>query len=102
MRRQHGMELPPNTGTTPTVQPVPRTYHFSYPLYKSRVTCPVAGCGLIAQNRNVMVKRHFASQHTNDYIHIEQEGHYPRCELCGMQVSPYALASGHRYPKLWA
>ena len=70
-----------------------------FPLYEDLVPCPVEGCDYQASTRNLL-RRHFVTRHDPHQLHIEEEGNLLPCELCGMQVTPYALTRNHRYSAL--
>jgi hypothetical protein len=57
--------------------------------------CPVEGCLYVASSQNLL-RRHFINWHSGDTLTIAEEGPLAPCELCGMQVTPYALQRQHR------
>jgi hypothetical protein len=71
-----------------------------FPLYCPAMGCPVEGwCPYVAPLRNLL-RRHFINRHSGDTLTIVEEGPLAPCELCGMQVTPYALQRQHRFSAL--
>ena len=44
------------------------------------------------------IRRHFVDRHPNDFVSLPGEGAYLKCELCGMQTSPFAAAHARLHP----
>ena len=92
LRGQHGMG---SCLETPVLHPwlslhLLPTLSASHSSYRGTCPCPVEGCSFSAQSWNLL-HQHFVSFHPRDTIAIKEEGLLTPCELCGMQVTPYAL-----------
>ena len=68
----------------------PRTFNCE-PNVAGCFHCPVPGCVGEATTKWNM-RRHFVDRHPNDFVSLPGEGAYSKCELCGMQTSPFAAA----------
>ena len=75
----------------------PVEYRVSLP-GQTMVFCPVPECVVQSDTRD-RLRRHFAFKHYRDIIIIEEEGAFPRCNLCDMFVSPTSLAGRHQVTK---
>ena len=53
-------------------------------------SCPVEGCSYGGgTTTSYSLRRHFSTRHECDSCSIGEEGSYPRCERCNMQVNAY-------------
>jgi hypothetical protein len=89
LQTQHGLdpptyELPDNILDSHNLH----TYTVSFPRILPRKPCPVPGCTAKPTTRQAL-HLHFQNRHPQDSIHILEEHPtpFPKCELCGFQVS---------------
>jgi len=97
LRNVHGMSafVSASTGSAQARQPA--SFRVSFPSGVRKIGCPIEGCPGTATSRDNL-RSHFAYRHPDDTLCILEEGSvpYPKCGLCGMHVSPFAQAQGHR------
>jgi hypothetical protein len=94
-RTTHGTVPQGDVGRADAPGRQPAEYRVSFAKILTRVACPVAGCSGNASSWTNL-RRHFMYGHPCDVIVILEEGHLPRCKLCGMHVPLAVLAGGHR------
>ena len=95
-RTQHGLASDPGY-LFEEPEPEPTTFHTSFPLHMGALACPVPECTGFVTSR-VGLGRHFVYRHPEHTVVIAEEGTapLPRCDLCGMQVSPLSRFTSHR------
>jgi hypothetical protein len=97
VRTQHGLLPEADAGRIDAPGRQPAEYRMSFPRTTRKALCPVDGCpGNATTHANL--RRHFMYRHPKDTLVVLEEGlvPLPRCELCGMHVTPATLSSSHR------